>query len=142
MSHTTVLIIIGIALVAAAALALWTIILKGKEDLLAKREVALDERDERLSNWENLLAGEQKTFDNRVKAIAPLFNGSALEVSASYTVTESDEMKYNTDKAIFANAKNRLAMTIAHNIVKKFEPKESTNESGRRKFTYNLYITE
>ena len=47
---------------------------------------------------------------------------------------------YATDKAIAANAKNRLAMTIAHDIVKKFEPEEGQTDEGRKKYTYKFKI--
>jgi hypothetical protein len=141
-------LLIQIVCAVVAALAIAVLIADAIIDKkLKKKATALDMREIRIKEREDILEADRKTLQNvreqylqelaRLKRLDP-----PTEITAGYVVTESDEMKYNTEKAIYANAKNRLAMTIAHDIVKKFEPEESTTESGRRKFTYKLYISE
>ena len=104
-------------------------------------------RENRIKEREAVLEADRRTTQTmqeeyRKEIVRLRLKETPVEITAEYVVTESDEMKYNTEKAIYANAKNRLAMTIAHDIVKNFEPEESTTESGRKKFAYNLHITE
>lgn len=65
-----------------------------------------------------------------------------VTVSASYIVTLSDEMKFNSDNRIRRNAKDQLAFTLAHDIVGKIEPDEGTTAEGRKKYSYKLTIKQ
>ena len=118
-----------------------------KAGKLNEHATRLHMRENRIEEREAALEADRRTLqtlkeEHRNEIVRLRLKESPTEVTAGYVITESDEMKYNTEKAIYANAKNRLAMTIAHDIVKNFEPEESTTESGKRKFTYKLYISE
>ena len=113
-----------------------------RSDQLDEREEELDKYSVHLDERANILAASEQSCDRLADQLrAELKKRQEAETySASYVVTLADEMKYTTDKAIAANAKNRLAMTIANDIVKKFDPDESTTEEGRKKYTYNFKI--
>jgi len=53
------------------------------------------------------------------------------EVKNSYTVTDADLMKYTSENAIKNNAVNKLSMTLAHDIIRRFPVEEKTNELGK-----------
>jgi len=141
-------LLIQIICAVVAALAIAALILDGSISCkLKKRKMALDQREIRIKEREAILEADRKTLQSvREEYLKELVRLRKLdppaEITAGYVVTESDEMKFNTEKAILANAKNRLAMNIGHDIIRRFEPEESTTESGRRKFTYNLFISE
>lgn len=105
-----------------------------REEELDKYSVHLDERANELAKWERELNGpllvvRPKTMEDQC-------------ISASYCISDSDLMKYSTDRAVRANAKNRIAMAIAHDIVKNLEPNEEIAENGNAKLTYKLKITK
>ena len=113
-----------------------------KAGKLNEHATRLHMRENRIEEREAALEADRRTLqtlkeEHRNEIVRLRLKESPTEVTAGYVITESDEMKYNTEKAIYANAK-----TIAHDIVKNFEPEESTTESGKRKFTYKLYISE
>ena len=136
------LVTIGLIVLAAVALAIWTLILKGKQDYLNRFSVRLQEKDAKLTEHLNLLTAERKTLEENYREIAPWLNGTAVKMESSYVVTEADEMKYNTDHAIMSAARKRLASTIAGDIIKQFpEPAVDTKE-GRKIFSYRLKVME
>lgn len=104
---------------------------------LDKYSVHLDERSNKLAAEENSLRDLSRSFKLEMDA----FHNRDI-YTASYTETDSDVMRYTTDRASAANAKNRIAMTIAHDIVKEFNVKEDLTEDGRKRFTYRFKIVE
>ena len=104
-----------------------------RQDELDKYSVHLDERANKLAKWEHELNGPSYVLKPKASEEDQCF-------SASYCVSDSDLMKYTTDKAVRANAKNRIAMAIAHDIIKRIEPYEETTENGNTKLTYSLKI--
>ena len=111
-------IICGVLVVAAIAAVLWAL---ARQSSLDEREAELDKYSLHLDERANLLAASEQAADRMTDELRA-------------------EMKYATDKAIKANAKNRLAMTIAHDIVRKFEPEEGQTDEGRKKYTYKFKI--
>ena len=119
----TKIIIIGLLVLAAIALAIWALILKGKSNLLDKREIYLNETRDKLECIRNELTADEKTLDSMLRECRSLMN-SSVELTASYAVSESDEMKFNTLSAIKKNARKKLTFNLANDIIKKFpEPK-------------------
>lgn len=134
-------IIVGVLVVAAMLAVLWAY---SRQSELDERQDELDKYSLHLDERANLLAASEQACDRLSDQLRAELKrrGDADTYTASYVVTLADEMKYATDKAIAANAKNRLAMTIAHDIVKAFEPEESTTEEGRKKYTYKFKIVQ
>ena len=138
----TKLILIGLLVLAAVVLAVWSLILKAQRDNLDKREVSLNEMKERIDHERNILTSEQNALKERYAEIAPWVNGKALKLNASYVVTESDEMKYNTDLAIRNVARNRIAHNIAFDIIKQIPEPECHEVDGRKVYSYRLKVME
>ena len=108
-----------------------------RQEELDKYSVYLDERANRIATDEGTLRDLSIAFKREMDA----FHNRDI-YTASYTETDSDVMRYTTDRASAANAKNRIAMTIAHDIVKEFNAKEDLTEDGRKRFTYRFKIVE
>lgn len=115
------------------------------------RSLTLDEREEELDKYSlHLDERANLTAANEQQAIRyrDMFQKEYEKIvstdyyTADYIVTDADIMKYTTERSMITNAKNRLAMTIAHDIAKRFEPVESQTEEGRRKFTYKFKIVK
>lgn len=135
---TIVLIIFAICTFALLVWVLWKMaLLDEKEERLDKFSVYLDERANRIAADEGTLRNLSLAFKREMDA----FHNRDI-YTASYTETDSDAMRYTTDRASAANAKNRIAMTIAHDIVKEFHVKEDLTEDGRKRFTYRFKIVE
>lgn len=92
---------------------------------LDKHEVSLDEREQR--NREDFLTLASMEDEWR-------------EIKSSYVVTGADEMRYNTEKAIYNVARSRIAHNIAYDIIHKFDPDVKTTEDGRMILTYKLKV--
>lgn len=135
---TIVLIIFAICTFALLVWVLWKMaLLDEREERLDKFSVYLDERANRIAADEGDLRNLSIAFKREMDA----FHNRDI-YTASYTETDSDVMRYTTDRASAANAKNRIAMTIAHDIVKEFNVKEDLTEDGRKRFTYRFKIVE
>lgn len=135
---TIVLIIFAICTFSLLVWVLWKMaLLDEKEERLDKFSVYLDERANRIAADEGTLRNLSIAFKREMDA----FHNRDI-YTASYTETDSDVMRYTTDRASVANAKNRIAMTIAHDIVKEFNVKEDLTEDGRKRFTYRFKIVE
>ena len=135
---TIVLIIFAICTFALLVWVLWKMaLLDEKEERLDKYSVYLDERANRIAADEGTLRNLSISFKREMDE----FHNRDI-YTASYTETDSDVMRYTTDRASAANAKNRIAMTIAHDIVKEFNVKEDLTEDGRKRFTYRFKIVE
>ena len=137
------IIIIAVFVLAAVALAVWTLILKARKEDLDKLAVSLDATMEVLDKRQKSIDADQKSLIERYKEIAPWVNGEARLFTVTYTVTESDLVKYNSDQAIRNIAKNRMGITLANDLVREFpNPVEKLGDDGRKVFEYRLKIIE
>lgn len=135
---TILLIIFAICTFSLLVWVLWKMTeLDERQEELDKYSVHLDERANRIAADEGTLRDLSIAFKREMDA----FHNRDI-YTASYTETDSDVMRYTTDRASAANAKNRIAMTIAHDIVKEFNAKEDLTEDGRKRFTYRFKIVE
>ena len=138
----TKLIIIALLVIAVAVLAGWALILKGKEDMLAKRETAFEYEKEKFKTEYDIYVANRKTLETLVADYAPWVNGTATELNAAYVVTDSDLMKYNSESAIKNVARNRIAHNIACDIIKKFPEPIVYVENGKTKYYYKFKLME
>ena len=67
---------------------------------------------------------------------------NAVEITACYVVTESDELKYTTEQSIRNVARNRIAHNVAFDLIHKFDPVEEKTELGSTKYTYRFKVLE
>lgn len=88
-----------------------------RELALDKQEVSLDERE--LKNKEDIISLAESEAE-------------MVEIRSTYVVTESDTMRYNSEKAIYNVARNRIAHNIAYDIIHKFSPSWDGNKMEYR----------
>ena len=65
---------------------------------------------------------------------------SEVLVHAEYCTSDSDLMKYSTQKAMESAIKSRLAMLIANEMVKKFNPSVLPLGEGKEKYSLVLKV--
>lgn len=135
------LIVIGIYLFLAIFFFFWGLILKGRHGHLETREKLVCQRECNCERRAELLDAAENDLDHRCGLVERWIDDS-VEMSASYLVTDSDELKYSSEQAIRNVARNRIAHNIAFDIIHRFEPNEEKNEFGRTKFSYHLKVLE
>ena len=125
--------LIVIALAAIAVLGnVWNAV---KKDELDEQKEFLDKLEVSLNEWANKLAMWEEQLSEK--------NAGYKVIDAVYTVTESDLMKYSSDRAIKKNACDRLSRTIAEDILRNFPPHEWYDEErGVRRFGSVLIVKE
>ena len=67
---------------------------------------------------------------------------SEVLVHAEYCTSDSDIMKYSTQKAMESAIKSRLAMLIGNEMVKKFNPSVLPLGEGKEKYSLILKVRE
>lgn len=68
-------------------------------------------------------------------------NGRLILVSASYAITDSDEIKYHTDLDMRKAVRSRLAHSIAYKIIKQIgDPDVTVGENGHKIHTYSFSV--
>lgn len=137
----TKLIIIALFVLAAIVLAVWALILKGKEDILARKEVALDHKCDKLTQENDLLVEANENLEASVVELTHKLD-NAVEITASYTVTESDELKYSTEEAVQRATIKSMRFAIANDISSKFEPSVERVQGGRLKYVYKFKVVQ
>ena len=127
--------IIAVAIVSVLAV-FWNIRHNNRSDELDEREKELDELSLSLNERRNEVAACELQAERWYYSIKEEKDkiDNAKTHTASYVVTKSDEIKYDSEKAIIANAKNKMALTIAHDILKEIDIDVSTTEYGRKKY--------
>ncbi len=145
-------IIIGLIVLGTIVLAIWAVALIGKQSALNKKDTLLTMREETLETAKKSLEADQKAFEKAFEARYSFAIKSAERVErmlsemetvdCSYTVTESDELKYSGETAIRNVARNRLAHNIAFDIIKKFPEPKVEIVDGRKKYSYRFKVIE
>lgn len=110
----------------------WWCMLFGREGYLNERELALDEHEVSL---------DEREKRNKEEFLTLASMEDAEVVHSSYTVTESDMMKYTTDAKVLSIAKNRIAHNIAYDIMHKVTPTVDEVD-GKMKISYKFKIKE
>ena len=137
------IIVIIVLVLVAVGLAVWTLILKARKENLDKLAVSIEAKMAVLDNRQKAIDADQESLIQRYREIAPWVNGEARLFTLSYTVTESDLVKYNSDQAIRNIAKNRMGIVLANDLVREFpNPAERIDEDGRKVFEYRLKVIE
>lgn len=110
MTIAVILLLVVVALLVYATIEnfKWSSRLTERELNLDKQEVSLEEREKR----------NKEDFITLAETEAEM-----IEVHSTYVVTDADTMRYNSDKAIYNVARNRIAHNIAYDIIQTFEPK-------------------
>lgn len=137
MKLTIIFAAILVALVAVRNL--WLALDNRKERLKLKdyrRE--LDSREIQLNLREIAIEQGLEAMKKRSEE-ASLESGDSKPIHATYVVTQSDELRYSTEKLMASGVRKHLAATIADSLIREFgPPEEGTTLEGRKCFTYNF----
>jgi len=125
-----VVVIIGIA---------WVI---SRSEALDEQQMELDKMSVHLDGRANRIAADEQTLQSEWQSLreAKAAIDNADVFSLSYTVTDSDIIKYDDDEHIVSHAKDKIAKAIAHDILKRYDLRESTNGEGRKVLSMKLHI--
>lgn len=108
---------------------------------VVNRSEALDERKEELDKY----SAHLDERDNRIARDELELSHNRLEevpLSARYVVTESDIIKYTTDKSFMNAVIGRVALTLSNDIARRFKPEEQTNERGMKVLVYRFKVRQ
>lgn len=94
---------------------------------LDKHEISLEEREQR--NKEDFLS------------LSEMEEQEFVEVESGYLVTESDELKYIRENAIFNAARNKIAHNVAYDLIHKFPDPDVEYVGPRKKYTYRFRVS-
>jgi len=137
MKSTIIFAAILVALVAVRNL--WLALDNRKEKLKLKdyrRE--LDSREIQLNLQEIAIEQWLEAMKKRSEE-ASLESEDSRPIHATYVVTQSDELRYSTEKLMASGVRKHLAATIADSLIREFgPPEEGTTPEGRKCFTYNF----
>ena len=130
------------ALLATVAIIVSTIRLRRWADRLSKKEVAQEEYQKTLDHLRNCIDADQKALTERYQEIAPWLRGDAVTLPVSYTVTEADLIRYDSDAKIANVARNRLAHLLANDIIRNFPQPAVDEVDGKTRYSYRFTVKE
>lgn len=112
-----------------------------RSEELDEREEELDKMSVHLDGRANRIAAEEQTLNSEWQLLRMAKDAidNADVFTSTYTVTDSDLIKFDDDKHILAYAKDKIAKAIAHDILKRYELCESKNEEGRKVLSMRFY---
>ena len=134
--------LIILALVLIAAFTAWYVTLRRLSVKLSKKEVAQEEYQKTLDHLRNCIDADQKALTERYQEIAPWLRGDAVTLPVSYTVTEADLIRYDSDAKIANIARNRLAHLLANDIIRNFPQPAADEVDGKTRYSYRLTVKE
>lgn len=141
MQNTYIYAVTAIYVVVTIANAIWSLIIEGKEKDVKAREKIVSQRECNCDRRAEIIDSAERMIDERFSE-AHRWADDAVMFSASYTVTDSDEIKYSNEEDVLDAAKDRIAHNIALDIVHRFVPKEEKTQFGRTKFSYHFRVVE
>lgn len=129
------LAIIVIAVLIAIA---WVV---NRSEAIDEEKEELDKMSVHLDGRANRIAAEEQTLNSEWQLLRMAKDAidNADVFTSTYTVTDSDLIKFDDDKHILAYAKDKIAKSIAHDILKRYELCESKNEEGRKVLSMKFY---
>lgn len=131
----TTVTLLALAIIAILARFLWR-----ERDFLRKENIRLSQEKERLETLVFAIDGlcMELTAQKR-KALE-----GYRELIATYTVTESDMIKYATDEEMEERIQKTLLKTIVYDAIKDadFTPEVSVNINGRKVYCYHFYLKQ
>jgi len=107
---------------------------------VTQREFDLDDREEQLKQELDNVSSLQATLAEGIERQLALEESQTY--TASYTVTESEELKYSTEEAVRRAAIKSMRFAIANDISNKFEPSVERVQGGRIKYVYKFKVVE
>lgn len=105
-----------------------------KQDKLIKRlkKEYSEEKDNTVNYYEGIIQG----FRNKVREEEEKYD----IISALYCASESDSIKYNSEKAMERAIRSKLAMRIGNVIAKRFEPNSLPLGDGKKKYHLTVKV--
>lgn len=122
-----------IALIAAILFALIFLGEVNRQDRLIKSlKEELTEKDKSVTYYHNVIEG----FREKMKEEEEKYE----IISAPYCTSDSDLIKYNSQKAMEHAIRSKLAMLLGNEIAKRFEPRILPLGEGKQKYSLVLKV--
>lgn len=122
-----------IALIAAILFALIFLGEVNRQDRLIKSlKEELTEKDKSVTYYHNVIEGFREKMKEEEEKYEIL--------SATYCTSDSDLMKYNSDKCMRNVIRNKLAMTLSKDIIKRFDLRVLPLGEGKEKYSLTIKV--
>lgn len=104
-----------------------------KLDRLIKRlKKELDDKDKSVTYYRNVIEGFCQKMEDEERKYEIL--------SATYCTSDSDLIKYNSQKAMENAIRNRLAMLVGNDLARRFEPRVLPLGEGKEKYSLTIKV--
>lgn len=104
-----------------------------QQDRLIKRlKEELAEKDKSVTYYQHVIEGFREKMKDEEEKYEIL--------SAAYCTSDSDLMKYNSDKCMRNVIRNKLAMLLGNEIAKRFEPRVLPLGEGKEKYSLTIKV--
>lgn len=132
---TNIILFLAMLAIAVVALVFWL-----DRNQLRNEYIRVSQEKERLLSLVNGLDNLCMTL-TREKRIAL---GDYTELTATYTVTDSDMIKYATDEEMEERVRRILLKTIVFDAINasNFTPTVSTNNDGKKVYSFHFHLKQ
>ena len=133
-----------VAIVVIIAIA-WVV---GRSEALDEWEKDLEKYSSHLDERDNRIAADEQSLLNGWRALRDAkesIDKESAVFTSTYTVTDSDLLRFETDEEIIINARKRMAQNIAVNIERHIANNvlpEMENIQGKTRYTCRVKVVE
>lgn len=92
----------------------------------------LDEKDKSVTYYRSVIEGFGQKMEDEERKYEIL--------SATYCTSDSDLIKYNSQKAMENAIRNKLAMLVGNDLAKRFEPSVLPMGDGKEKYSLTIKV--
>lgn len=92
----------------------------------------LDEKDKSVTYYRSVIEGFGQKMEDEERKYEIL--------SATYCTSDSDLIKYNSQKAMENAIRNKLAMLVGNDLAKRFEPSVLPLGEGKEKYSLTIKV--
>lgn len=92
----------------------------------------LDEQDKSVTYYRSVIEGFGQKMEDEERKYEIL--------SATYCTSDSDLIKYNSQKAMENAIRNKLAMLVGNDLAKRFEPRVLPLGEGKEKYSLTIKV--
>lgn len=128
MTYLIITLIIAILFVFFA----YVITLCDRDTRIKRLKKELDDKDKSVTYYRSVIEGFCQKMEDEERKYEIL--------SATYCTSDSDLIKYNSQKAMENAIRNKLAMLIGNDLAKRFEPHVLPLGEGKEKYSLTIKV--
>lgn len=99
---------------------------------IKKLKKELDEKDKSVTYYRSVIEGFGQKMEDEERKYEIL--------SATYCTSDSDLIKYNSQKSMENAIRNKLAMLVGNDLAKRFEPSVLPMGDGKEKYSLTIKV--